>query len=92
MPSTILIPDTDEGPDRGSGGFVFHLIYAFAPTGHDLTADPPRLPSGTTPTGEWRAYLVLSDEPTEVAAGCGLRQDEIESVLRAWLHLRGLLR
>ncbi|MBX3499071.1 MAG: hypothetical protein KF889_06465 [Alphaproteobacteria bacterium] len=91
MPRTIVIREADEWSNGKGGSFVFHLIYAFAPMGHDLAADPPRLPTGTRPTGEWRAYLLLSDERSEIVTGWGLLRDEIEPVLRAWLRLRGLL-
>lgn len=91
MPSTVVIRDGDENANGKSASFVFQLLYTFAPTGHDFSADPPVLPTGTTPTGEWRAYLVLADDRRETATGFGLFRNEIEPVLRAWLRLRGLI-
>ena len=91
MPSTIVIRDGDESSNGKSRSFVFHLLYTFAPTGHDLAADPPTLPTGTAPTGEWRAYLILEDDGRETITGWGLMQSDVEAVLRTWLRHKALI-
>lgn len=91
MPRTVVIREAEESRNGHSRSFVFHLVYTYAPTGFDPTSKAHRLPSGTVATGEWRAYLALSDDRSEVVSGAGLSRVEIEAILRAWLVTCGLL-
>jgi hypothetical protein len=91
MPRTVVIREAEESRNGKSRSYVFHMVYTYAPTGFDLTSKAQQLPSGTVATGEWRAYLALSDDRREVVDGAGLERAEIEAVLRAWLVGQGLL-
>lgn len=91
MPRMVVIGN--DGRSNGKNvSYVFHILYTFAPAGHDPEADPPTLPTGNAPTGAWRAYLLLTDDRRETVTGWGLMRSEIEFVLRAWLRARGRLR
>lgn len=81
MSSTTYMPRTVCGPDEAE---PYTVVYDFVPTGYRLDRSGRMTrPTGTAPTGTWKAYRQRPDGTLEIVHGTGIRENEIVDAIEA---------